>query len=124
MVRPIPALAAAVLCFTVHTAWAQQNTNVRGTVTAFDGTIISVQTRDGKALASSVVGMEHCVKTFHEFTGQPLHVAVRLASLTPAKILGLDKTIGSIAPGKWADLVMLDRDFVVRQVYLVGERVV
>lgn len=50
MVRPIPALAAAVLCFTVHTAWAQQNTNVRGTVTAFDGTIISVQTRDGKAL--------------------------------------------------------------------------
>ena len=79
---------------------------------------------DGKALASSVVGMDHCVRTFHQFTGQPLHVAVRLASLTPAKILGLDQTIGSIAPGKRADLVVLDRDLQVRQVFIAGQRIV
>ncbi|MBI3822092.1 MAG: N-acetylglucosamine-6-phosphate deacetylase [Planctomycetes bacterium] len=79
---------------------------------------------DGKALASSVVGMDHCVKTFHEFTGQPLHMAVRLASLTPAKILGLDKEIGSIAAGKRADLVVLDRDLRVRDVYLAGQKIV
>jgi N-acetylglucosamine-6-phosphate deacetylase len=79
---------------------------------------------DGKALASSVVGMDHCVRTFHAFTGLPLHVAVRLASLTPARILGLDKEYGSIVPGKRADLVVLDRELNVRQVYLAGERIV
>ena len=79
---------------------------------------------DGKALASSVVGMDHCVRTFHQFTGLPLHIAVRLASLNPARILGLHQTLGSIAPGKQADLVVLDRELGVRQVYLAGKRIV
>jgi N-acetylglucosamine-6-phosphate deacetylase len=79
---------------------------------------------DGKGLASSVVGLDHCVRTFHQLTELPLHVAVRLASLTPAKILGLDGTLGSIAPGKWADLVVLDKDLQVREVYLYGNRIV
>src|SRR6185503_5168260 len=34
----------------------------------------------GTALASSVVGMDHCVRTFRELTGVPLEVAVRMAS--------------------------------------------
>jgi N-acetylglucosamine-6-phosphate deacetylase len=79
---------------------------------------------DGKALASSVVGMDHCVRTFHLLTELPLHVAVRLASLTPAKILGQDGTIGSIAVGKRADLVVFDRDLQVREVYQDGKRIV
>src|SRR5213079_2422735 len=41
---------------------------------------------DGKALASGVVGMDHCVRTFHELTGVPLVECVRMASLTPARI--------------------------------------
>jgi N-acetylglucosamine-6-phosphate deacetylase len=79
---------------------------------------------DGKALASSVVGMDHCVKTFHQLTGLPLHVAVRLASLNPARILGLHQNLGSIAPGKQADLVVLDRALNVKLVYLAGKRIV
>ena len=71
----------------------------------------------GTALASSVVGLDHCVRTFHRLTGVPLEVVVRMASLTPARIAGWDHEIGSIAPGKRADLVVLDRELNVRQVY-------
>jgi imidazolonepropionase-like amidohydrolase len=36
--------------------------------------------------------------------------ALRAATLNPAKFLGLDKTLGTIEPGKIADLVLLDAD--------------
>jgi N-acetylglucosamine-6-phosphate deacetylase len=76
---------------------------------------------NGTALASSVVGMDHCVRTFHQLTGVPLEIVVRLASLTPARIAGWDHEIGSIAPRKRADLVVLDRELHVRQVYRDGQ---
>ena len=76
---------------------------------------------NGTALASSVVGMDHCVRTFHQLTGVPLEVAVRMATLTPARIAGVDATLGSLAAGKRADLVVLDRDLHVRKVLVSGE---
>jgi N-acetylglucosamine-6-phosphate deacetylase len=79
---------------------------------------------DGQALASGVVGMDQCVRTFHQLTGMPLPEVVRMASLTPARIIGRDRDLGSIAPGKLADLVVLDRDMHVRQVYLAGQPIV
>jgi N-acetylglucosamine-6-phosphate deacetylase len=79
---------------------------------------------DGKALASGVVGMDTAVRTFHRLTGVPLPEAVRMASLTPARIAGLDRTLGSLEAGKRADLVVLDRDLEVRQVYIGGRHMV
>jgi N-acetylglucosamine-6-phosphate deacetylase len=76
---------------------------------------------DGRALASGVVGMDHCVRTFHQMTGAPLAEVVRMATLTPARIAGWDGELGSIAPGKRADLVVLDRALTVRRVYRAGE---
>jgi N-acetylglucosamine-6-phosphate deacetylase len=76
---------------------------------------------DGKALASGVVGMNECVRTFRRLTGVPLVEVVRMASLTPARIAGWDHDIGSLAPGKRADLLVLDRDLNVRAAYLDGE---
>ena len=40
---------------------------------------------DGKALASGVIGMDHCVRTFHGLTGAPLVEVIRMATLTPAR---------------------------------------
>jgi N-acetylglucosamine-6-phosphate deacetylase len=77
---------------------------------------------DGKALASGVVGMDECVRTFHRLTGVPLVEVLRMASLTPARIAGVDVLTGSIAPGKRADLVVLDAQLLVRQVYVAGHR--
>jgi N-acetylglucosamine-6-phosphate deacetylase len=79
---------------------------------------------DGKSLASGVMGLDHAVKTFRAATGVPLVEVVRMASLTPARIAGCDKERGSIAPGKRADLVVLDHDLNVRQVFIAGKRVV
>ncbi|MDX1945412.1 MAG: N-acetylglucosamine-6-phosphate deacetylase [Pirellulaceae bacterium] len=76
---------------------------------------------DGKALASSVVGMDHCVRTYRELTGAPLAEVIRMASLTPARIARRDQDLGSIATGKLADLLVLDSGLNVRQVYVGGE---
>jgi N-acetylglucosamine-6-phosphate deacetylase len=77
---------------------------------------------DGQALASGVVGMDECVRTFHRLTGVPLAEVVRMASLTPARIAGWEGVLGSIAPGKYADLLVLDAGLRVKEVYLAGVR--
>jgi N-acetylglucosamine-6-phosphate deacetylase len=75
---------------------------------------------DGKALASGVMGMDHCVRTFYQWTGAPLPEVIRMASLTPAKIGGWDTEVGSITKGKLADLLVLDKELRVMQVYRAG----
>jgi N-acetylglucosamine-6-phosphate deacetylase len=77
---------------------------------------------DGQALASGVVGMDHCVRTMHQLTGVPLVEVVRMASLTPARIAGWEHEIGSIALGKRADLLVLDPALRVERVYLAGQQ--
>jgi N-acetylglucosamine-6-phosphate deacetylase len=78
---------------------------------------------DGKALASSVVGMDHCVRTMHQIAGVPLAEAIRMASLTPARIAGVADRLGSLAVGKVADLVVLDESLQVEAVYVCGTKV-
>jgi N-acetylglucosamine-6-phosphate deacetylase len=76
---------------------------------------------DGKALASSVNGMDHMIRTMLRDTGRPLWEIIRMASLTPARICGWDQELGSLTPGKRADVVVLDREFQVNQVYIGGQ---
>lgn len=75
---------------------------------------------DGQALASGVMGMDHMVRTFHRLTGVPLWEAIRMASLTPARIAGWESEIGSIEAGKRADLVWLDGEMNVKGVWIAG----
>ena len=51
----------------------------------------------------------------------PLVDVVRMASLTPARIAGWDHELGSIAAGKRADLLVLNEELEVRQVYARGQ---
>jgi N-acetylglucosamine-6-phosphate deacetylase len=80
-------------------------------------------TVDGTALASGVMGLDHCVRTMHRAAGVPLAEAIRMASLTPARIIGLENDIGSLEVGKRADLLVLNAELEVEQVYVGGERV-
>jgi len=75
---------------------------------------------DGQALASSVRGMDHMVRTFASLTGRPLWEVVRMASLTPARIAGWDSELGSLEVGKRADFVALGRDLEVKATYIDG----
>jgi N-acetylglucosamine-6-phosphate deacetylase len=77
---------------------------------------------DGSALASGVMGMDHMVRTFHRLTGVPLVETIRMATLTPARIAGVDGEVGSIEFGKRADFVVLDRELNVRAVYRDGDQ--
>ncbi len=54
-------------------------------------------------------------------SGIPLEEVSKMASLNPAKTLGLDGQIGSIAIGKFADLVILDKDLNVCQTFINGK---
>ena len=81
-------------------------------------------THDGKVsrtatgLGSSSVGMDHMVRTMKACTGAPLWEVIRMASLTPAERLGIDKDVGSLKAGKRADLVLLSKTLRVKQVWL------
>lgn len=75
---------------------------------------------DRTGLASSVRGMDHMVRTLLAQTGIAVWEAVRMASLTPARIAGHGDEIGSIEVGKRADLLVLDRELNVGRVYVGG----
>jgi len=80
-------------------------------------------TVEGTALASGVTGLDHGVRTMHA-AGVPLPEAARMASLTPARILGIESEVGSLEAGKRADFAVLDAELNVKQVYVGGEQVV
>ena len=59
------------------------------------------------------------VRSAVEF-GVPLADAVRAASLTPARVIGAEGRIGSIAAGKRADLILVDAELKLKAVVLRG----
>ncbi len=59
-------------------------------------------------LAGSTLTMDNALRNTVLSVGIPIEQAAISASLTPARALGLDDRIGSLEPGKYADLVVLD----------------
>jgi N-acetylglucosamine-6-phosphate deacetylase len=78
---------------------------------------------DSPNLASSVRGMDFMVRHMHQQVGLDLPTAVRMATLTPATIIGLQGELGSLAVGKRADLLFLDAGLEVKRVFVEGEAV-
>ena len=72
-------------------------------------------------IAGSVITMRDAVRTVSALGVSETDIA-RMASLNPARLLGLDQTCGSIEEGKRADLTALDSEGRVR-LTLVGGRV-
>lgn len=54
-------------------------------------------------------------------SGIPLGDVSKMASLNPAKTLGIDDKTGSITVGKLADLIILDKNFNVQRTYVNGK---
>ena len=78
---------------------------------------------DSENLASSVRGMDFMVRHMHQRAGVDLFTAVRMASLTPATILGRQGDVGSLEAGKHADFLILNDQLEIRRVFVGGEEV-
>ena len=71
-------------------------------------------------LAGSHLTLDSACRNLMAHTGYGLCHAIRMASLNPAKLLGLDRELGSIAPGKKANLLLIDDLVHVKKVFLAG----
>jgi len=77
--------------------------------------------KDTDVLAGSVLTLNRAVKNMIDWTGINVSQAVNMASLNPARILGLENEIGSIQSGKYANLAVFDQKFGVLATLLRGK---
>ena len=78
---------------------------------------------DRSALAGSIATMDRLIRTCVRQAGIPLHDVVRMASETPARIMGIYDRKGSIQRGKDADILLFDDNIDLHAVYAMGKRV-
>lgn len=78
---------------------------------------------DRQTLAGSIATADVLVQTMVKKAGIPLEDAVRMASETPARLIGIADTKGTLEKGKDADIVILDNDANVRCVFTKGKEV-
>jgi N-acetylglucosamine-6-phosphate deacetylase len=100
---------------------------VGGTKTGFDLIGKNVAVFDGRCvtddgtLAGTVLDMATAVRNCVRLLGVPLPDALRFASAHPAAFLGLERTLGRLAPGYRADLVAFDpNDITVLATWIAG----
>lgn len=73
------------------------------------------------SLAGSTLALIDGVLNLQKWSGQSLNKIWHLASLTPAKSLGIEDRLGSIATGKLADFVVLDESNQIVAAAIEGE---
>ena len=77
--------------------------------------------KDG-TIAGSVLRLDTALKNIHQWVpSYSFEDLIKLVTLNPAKNLHLDKTMGSIAPHKLANLTIIDHDFNVYATIVKGE---
>ncbi|WP_309097249.1 N-acetylglucosamine-6-phosphate deacetylase [Streptomyces sp.] len=92
---------------------------------------LEVEVADGVArlvadgtIAGSTLTLDRAFQRAVTVDGLSVEDAVAALSATPARLLGMDDTIGSLEPGKSADLVLLDSAYELKGVMRRGEWVV
>ncbi|HHW27664.1 MAG TPA: N-acetylglucosamine-6-phosphate deacetylase [Firmicutes bacterium] len=73
-------------------------------------------------MAGSSLTIDHNVRTMVNKVGLSLKEVFTMAALTPATIVGINKTKGSLEPGKDADIVVWSKDLVVEAAYVKGQK--
>jgi N-acetylglucosamine-6-phosphate deacetylase len=81
----------------------------------------SCRLTDGGALAGSILEPDQALRNLVEITGCALGDALATLTTTPARLLGLERERGQIAPGFTADLVLLSPDLRVRTTVAAGD---
>ncbi|MCF3132902.1 N-acetylglucosamine-6-phosphate deacetylase [Streptomyces olivochromogenes] len=78
----------------------------------------------GGSIAGSTLTLDRAFQRAVTVDGLPVEDVVAALSANPARLLGMDDRVGSLEPGKDADLVLLDDGFAVKGVMRQGEWVV
>lgn len=76
----------------------------------------AVLTEDRNIIAGSVTNLFNCMKIAVQRMGIPFEAAIRAASENPAKAIGVDKDYGSIAIGKYANIVLVDENLDIKRI--------
>ncbi|HFI0355745.1 N-acetylglucosamine-6-phosphate deacetylase [Streptococcus suis] len=84
-----------------------------------DGT---ARLKDSGSLAGSILELIQAVQHVVEWGLVDLPDAIRMASLTPAKSVGIDHVCGQIAEGRAADFILVDDKGELQATYLNGQK--
>jgi N-acetylglucosamine-6-phosphate deacetylase len=76
---------------------------------------------DRSAFAGSTTLLNQMIPILTEQVGIPLVEAIRMASLTPARVIGADKRKGSLEIGKDADIAIFEPDFTAWRTLIDGQ---
>jgi len=76
--------------------------------------------KDRTAFAGSITLLNQMIPILLREVGIPLVEAIRMASLTPARVIGVDGRKGSLEAGKDADVAVYDEDFTAWKVMVGG----
>jgi len=83
---------------------------------------IECRLKDG-TIAGSVLRLNEAVRNVRRHTELPLEQVVRMASLNPARVIGVDDRKGSLEAGKDADIILADENFAVTRTIIAGETI-
>ncbi len=78
---------------------------------------------DRSCLAGSVATCDKLVRNLYKTVGLPLCACVKMASTTPARVIGLGNQKGKIEAGFDADLILFDEDIRVSRVFVSGKEI-
>ncbi len=92
----------------------------------FGGQMLTLKNGEARmpdgALAGSTATLYQCMLNAVAF-GIPREMAVCAATINPAREVGCDQDLGSIAPGKLADFIICDEMLNHKAIYIEGEKI-
>lgn len=75
---------------------------------------------DRSSFAGSIATTDRLVRTMVKIAGVPLVDAIKMMTITPARILGINKQKGSLEAGKDADIVIFDNNITINKTIIEG----
>jgi N-acetylglucosamine-6-phosphate deacetylase len=76
--------------------------------------------KDG-TLIGTALGQSELLERLTSFTGCPFETAIKTVTQKTAELLGIEDKKGTIAPGKDADLILLDCNYSIHTTIVAGE---
>ena len=74
--------------------------------------------------AGSTLTTGQALKNIIAFTGMTLEQVLPMLTINPARVIGADRQVGSLEPGKDADIVILDHSYDVKDTFVKGNQIV